>query len=117
MTDETNDPPLPDPFPRRHPPLMEYSFAAQGWLYRAAQAVGSARFVEALDRARFYLSKANKHCWTPGEAAVLQGLYDSVDGLIEANAKARQLLHHSCEGMNAAEAAEFVELIESEQGT
>lgn len=104
----SNRPRLPNPRPAaKHPPLMEHSFAAQGWLYRAAQAVGSPRFVETIERARFYLDKASKHCRTPGEQAVLQGLYDAVDRLITANAEGRALLTQSCSEMNAAEATEF----------
>lgn len=108
------EPRLPDPRVGKHPPLMEHSFAALGWLQRAGQAVGSARFPETLARARFYLDKAEAHVHTPGEDAVMQGLYDSLDYLIAANAQARTLLARGCEQMRVADVAEFVELIEAE---
>ena len=111
--DEVNSARLPNPRVGKHAPLMDHSFAALGWLNRAGQAVGSARFAETLDRAQFYLDKANLFCVTPGEVAVLQGLYDSLDRLIAANAEARGLLARGCESMLAADAAEFVELIEA----
>lgn len=112
MSDDVIEPRLPNPQVGKHPPLMEHSFAALGWLQRAAQAVGSARFAETLDRARFYLDKADAHAHTPGEDAVLAGLHDSLDSLIAANAAARTLLARGCEQMSVADAAEFVELIE-----
>lgn len=110
-----NEDSLPNPRPPlKHPPLMDLSFAALGWLCRAAGAVGSARFAETLDRARFYLDRADEHCRTPADAAVMRGLNDSVDALITANAQARTLLWESVSGMDAGEAAEFVELLEDE---
>jgi len=115
VNDDAVEPRLPDPrVASKHPPLMDHSFAALGWLQRAGQAVGSARFPEALTRARFYLDKAEEHVHTPGEDAVLQGLYDSLDYLIAANAAARTLLARGCEQMTAADAAAFVELAESD---
>ena len=109
-----NEDDLPDPRPPlKHPPLMDLSFAALGWLYRAAGAAGAARFAEAVERARFYLDRANEHCHTPSDAAVMRGLYDSVDALIAANAQARTLLAQSVSGMNAAEATEFEDLCQS----
>lgn len=111
-----SEPRLPDPrVASKHPPLMDLSFAALGWLQRAGQAVGSARFPETLDRARFYLNKAKAHARTPGEDAVLSGLYDSLDYLIAANAQARTLLARGCEQMRVADVAEFVELIEADE--
>lgn len=108
------EPRLPNPRPPlKHPPLIDHSFAALGWLQRAGQAVGSARFPEAMDRAAFYLSKAGQHAHTPGEDAVMRGLYDSLDYLVAANAEARTLLARGCESMLAADAAEFVELCEA----
>lgn len=115
MTDPV-EPKLPNPRPAlQHPPLMDHSFAALGWLQRAGQAVGSNRFPEALTRARFYLDKAEAHAHTPGEDAVMRGMRDSVDYLIEANAQARSLLARGCEDMRVAEVAEFIELIEGEK--
>lgn len=105
---------LPNPLPPlKHPPLMDLSFAALGWLYRAAGAVGSARFVETLNRAEFYLDRAQQHCDTPADAAVIEGLFASIDALITANAQARTLLAHSVSGMGAAEATEFEELCDA----
>lgn len=110
-----NEDDLPNPRPPlKHPPLMDLSFAALGWLYRAAGAAGSARFAETLNRACFYIDQANEHCSTPADAAVIKGLLASVDALITANAQARTLLWHSVSGMDAADAAEFVELIEGD---
>ena len=103
------EPALPNPRVGKHPPLMEHSFAALGWLQRAAQAVGSPRFSECLDRAAFYLDRAAARAHTPGEQAVLAGLWTALSGLADANAQARTLLGHGCEDMVAAEAAELVE--------
>lgn len=105
---------LPNPRPPlKHPPLMDLSFAALGWLYRAAEASGSERFAETLDRCRFYLERTERHVTTPAERAVFDALSSAVDGLITANAQARVLLSDSVSGMDAAEASEFVELCEA----
>jgi hypothetical protein len=105
---------LPDPRPpRKHPPLMEHSFAALGWLNRAAQSVGSDRFFEVLERAQFCLNRANMYTATPAEQAIVEGLDATMAGLIEADRQARRLLHDSVSDMNAAEAAEFIERIEA----
>lgn len=111
-----NEDHLPDPRPPlRHPPLMDLSFAALGWLHRAAAAVGSDRFVEALDRSRFYLGRCAGHATTPAERAVVDGLSAVVDGLVTANARSRVLLADSVSGMGAADATEFVELCEADR--
>lgn len=110
---EHTEPRLPNPRVGKHPPLMEHSFAALGWLQRAAQAVGSPRFPETLDRVAFYLDKTARHAHTPGERAVLAGLWAAVSNLADANAQARTLLGHGCEDMVVAEAAELVERIEN----
>ena len=52
---------LPNPYPCAHPVLRELSFAALGYLSRAADAAGSDRFDETIVRARFYLAKAASH--------------------------------------------------------
>lgn len=110
---EHTEPALPNPRVGKHPPLMEHSFAALGWLQRAAQAVGSARFAESLDRAAFYLDKTAAHAHTPGEQAVLAGLWSALSNLTDADTQARTLLAHGCGGMAAADAAEMVERIEN----
>lgn len=109
---EHTEPRLPNPRAAQPPPLMEVSFAALGWLQRAGQAVGSARFVEAIRRAGFYLEKTAELAQTPGERAVVDGLEAAVDNLIAANAEARSLLARSCADMMVADVAEFIELIE-----
>ena len=110
-----NEDELPNPRPPlMHPPLMDLSFAALGWLHRTAAAVGSDRFVEALDRSRFYLGRCAGHAVTPAERAVVDGLWAVVDGLITANALSRVLLSDSVSGMCAADATEFVELCEAD---
>ena len=94
---------LPNPFPPlQHPPMMDLSFAALGWLNRAAQAVGAIRFTESIKRARFYLEKAASHAVTPAEVAVITGLTSSLQGLIQANADARALLEESLSEFDAA---------------
>lgn len=104
---------LPDPRPaRQHPPLMELSFAALGWINRTAQAVGSDRFVESLNRSEFYLVRAEEHVFTPAEQTVIEGMRHSLELLVAVNARARTLLAESCSGMLAADAEEFVKLIE-----
>lgn len=113
MINEDN---LPNPRPPlKHPPLMDYSFAALGWLYRAAEATGSPRFDEIIVRARFYLTKADRFANTPADRAVLSGMHTSLTALVDADRQARTLLSESVSGMDAAEATEFVELIEAAQ--
>lgn len=114
MTD-TNLPELPDPRPpQRHPLLMDVSFACLGWLNRAAQAVGSERFFESLERAQFYLDRTQSCVSTPAERAVWQGLYEALGGLIDADRAARRTLAESCQEMAVADIAEFVELAENQ---
>ena len=104
----------PDPRPpRQHPPLMDLSFAALGWLLRASQAVGADRFFESLERAQFYLDRTRVYAHTPAEKAIVGGLEEMMGQLINADRDARGMLRDSVSGMNAAEASEFVELCES----
>lgn len=104
---------MPNPRPPvKHPPLMDLSFAALGWVNRAAQAVGSDRFAESVNRSRFYIARAEEHAATPAERAVIEGLYFSVDLIIEANAKARTMLAESCQEMAVADLVEFTERID-----
>lgn len=106
---------IPDPKPPlKHPPLMDLSFAALGWLTRASQAVGADRFFEELERAQFYLGRSRAHARTPGELALIEGLSEALGGLIDADRQARQLLTDSVSGMDAAEATEFIEMCEAE---
>ena len=106
---------LPNPRPTAyHPPLMELSFAALGWLNRTAQAVGSDRFAESANRCRFYLARAEEHVFTPAEQSVIEGMRHALELLLADNARTRTLLAESCTGMLASDAAEFVELCESE---
>jgi hypothetical protein len=105
MADNDNIPDhdLPDPRPpRQHPPIMELSFAALGWLNRAAQAVGSIRFTESIQRSRFNLERAKRHARTPAELAVIAGLASSLQRLIRADADARELLAASLSDLDAA---------------
>lgn len=106
------EPRLPNPRVGQHPPVMEHAFAALGWLQRAAQAVGSVRFAESLERAAFYLDKTAGHSHTPGEQAVLAGLWTALSNLTEANVQARALLAQGCSGVMVADVAEFVEMCE-----
>ena len=100
--DNLNDQNLPDPRPPlHHPPMMDLSFAALGWLNRAAQAVGSPRFTEAVTRSRFYLERARGHAFTPAECALITGLASSLQGLIEADVEARRLLEESLSEFDA----------------
>lgn len=109
-----SDDALPNPrLPRQHPPLMDVSFAALGWLHRAAQAVGSDRFFEALDRAQFYLDRTAELAQTPAERALLAGLLVTATGLRGEDRCARTLLDASCAGMDAVVATEFVEMCEA----
>ena len=100
---------------RPQPPILDHSYAVLGWLHRASHAVGSDRFAETVDRTTFYLGRFMEHVGTPGEKAILSGLLVAIDELITANAQARVVLAESVSGMDAAEATEFVELIESEE--
>lgn len=106
---------MPDPrfSNRRQPPFVDLTFAVLGWTHRAAQAVGSDRFSETLNRASFYLAQAAMHAHTPGEEAVITGAQSALDELAVANAQARVVLAESVSGMDAAEATEFVELCEA----
>jgi len=99
----SNEESLPNPFPpMQHPPMTDRTFAALGWLNRAAQAVGGTRFTESIKRARFYLEKAAGQAVTPAEVAVITGLTSSLQGLIHANANARALLEESLSDFEAA---------------
>lgn len=93
-------------------PLTDTSFATLGWLNRSAQAIGSDRFFEALERANFYLDRTLGHVRTPAERAVYNGLSEALGGLIEADRAARTVLKDSVSDINAADACEFVELCE-----
>lgn len=105
---------MPDPRPPlQHPPLMDLSFAALGWLIRSSQAVGAERFFESLERAQFYLDRTAVYAHTPAERAVWEGLSAALDGLIAADRQAREMLRDSVSGMDAAQACEFVELCEA----
>ena len=97
-----NDDNLPDPRPVTVTPLMDVTFAALGWLNRTAQAVGSERFAEAMTRSRFYLDRARNIAATPAELAVITGMAASQQGLIEADAQARELLEESLLDFDAA---------------
>ena len=97
--------------PKRYGPLMAQSFAL-GWLNRAAQAVGSPRFPETLRRATLSVDQAATHARAPGDLAVIAGLSLSLDELRRADSQGRILLGESVSGMNAAEACEFVEVLE-----
>ena len=97
-----NDDNLPDPRPVTVTPLMDVTFAALGWLNRTAQAVGSERFAEAMTRSRFYLDRARTIAATPAELAVITGMAASQQGLIEADAQARELLEESLLDFDAA---------------
>ncbi len=110
---------FPDPRPNQRPPtpLMAHSFAALGWSLRAAQAVGSDRFSEALRRAELCFAQAAVAAHTPGDAAIVTGLQVVLDELLVADSQARTLLTESVSGMSAADAAEFVELCEGEDET
>ena len=106
---------LPDPLPPlRHPPLLDLSFAALGWLFRCTGAIGSPRFGEALERTQFYLMRANAYAETPAEKALVWALFEGLGEINGENLAAERLLAESVSGMNAAEATEFVELIETE---
>lgn len=118
---------LPDPRPpRQHPPFMELSFAALGWLARAADAAGTARFTESVQRARFNMTKAAGYAKTPAEVAVIAGLASSLEGLIQADADAREVLAASLSGLESVldaggvppsnESSDAAEGIESEGG-
>ena len=94
-----SDDDLPDPRPSTKPaPLLEHSFGVLGWLNRAAQAVGSTRFGECVQRIEFNLHKADMHAKTPAERAVMAGLRASLDALVHADAEARELLDDSALG-------------------
>ena len=104
---------IPDPKPpRKHPPLMDHSFAALGWINRAAQAIGADRFFESLERSQFYLERTSAHAQTPAEKAIVYGLAEMMARLIAADRDAREMLKESCAGMDAADATEFVEMCE-----
>lgn len=109
-----NEDQLPNPRPPlQHPPLMDLSFAALGWLNRAVQAVGSERFAETVWRTGFYIDRAEEHVFTPSEQAIIEGLRHGLALLIVVDVQARTLLAESCAGMLASDAAEFVELVEN----
>lgn len=99
--------------PLKQPALVDLSFAALGWLHRASIAVGSDRFTETLHRSRFYLTQAAAHAATPAELAMIAGLSASLDGLIQADANARELLSDSVTGIADACAAEIEQLPKS----
>lgn len=109
-----SDPELPSPrfSAKPPPPLMDHAYSTLGWLHRAAGAVGSHRFTETISRAEFYFVCSARNAHTPGEAALVTGLQIALDELVAADAQARVLLADSVSGMNAAEACEFVELVE-----
>lgn len=100
------------PASRPASPLMDTTFSALGWCHRAAKAVGSARFAETISRASFYARRAGQLAVTPGERAIQTGLLIALDELVIADAQGRAVLSQSVSGMSAAEATEFVEMIE-----
>ena len=95
---------------------MELSFAALGWLNRSAQAVGSEKFVETVQRSRFNIGKAAGYAATPAELAIITGLTTSLDTLIQADADARHVLGDSVSGIPDACAAEIAQLLETAEG-
>ena len=95
---------------------MELSFAALGWLNRSAQAVGSEKFVETVQRSRFNIGKAASYAATPAELAIITGLTTSLDTLIQADADARHVLGDSVSGIADACAAEVAQLLETTEG-
>jgi len=99
-------------FPSELGALVDFTHAGLGWLLRAATAVGAPRFPELVDRAGFYLDKAFVIAQTPAERAVVDGLIRSGLALVESDGDARRVLAESVSGMSAADASEFVELIE-----
>jgi hypothetical protein len=99
-------------FPSELGALVDFTHAGLGWLLRAADAVGAPRFRELVDRAGFYLDKAFVAAQTPAERVVVDHLIRSSLALLNADADARRVLAESVSGMNAADASEFVELIE-----
>jgi hypothetical protein len=114
---ERLDPVRDDRFPNHRFPselgaLVDFTHAGLGWLIRAANAVGAPRFQELVDRAGFYLDKAFVVAQTPAERAVVDSLIQSGLALLEADGDARRVLAESVSGMSAADATEFVELIE-----
>ena len=94
---------------------MDLSFAALGWLYRQAQAVGSDRFEETGHRAKFYLEKASACAHTPAELAVLAGMHVSLDALVQADLEARELLSESVSGIADACASETDQLLRASE--
>jgi hypothetical protein len=109
-----NDKKLPWPYPpRRHPPLMEFSFAALGWINRAARAVGSDRFVETVHRARFNIDGAAAYAVTPAEMAVLEGLSATLDAVVQADAEARALLGEAVSELAEAFAADVDQFLQT----
>jgi hypothetical protein len=112
--DISNDNSLPCPYPSpKVPPLLSHSFAALGWIGRAGQAVGSDRFAEAVTRASFNIDQCAIYVHTPAEKAVLEGLLGMVDGVVRADAEARELLGDSVSGMADLCADEVVQVLES----
>lgn len=98
--------------PRKPRSLMNHTFAVLGWCHRAVGAVGSPRFGEIISRAANEFQKAAQHAHTPGDSALLTGLNVMIDDLVVTDAQVRALLTESVSGMNAAEATEFVEMVE-----
>jgi hypothetical protein len=94
---------------------MDLSFAALGWLYRLAQAVGSNRFEETVHRANFYLGKASACAQTPAELAVLAGMRVSLDALLQADIEARELLGEAVSGIADACASEADQLLRASE--
>ena len=92
---------------------MDLSFASLGWIFRCVEAIGSPRFGETLERAQFYLGRARAHTSTPAEVEVVWALFEGLGKVNSANLAAERLLAESVSGMDAAEACEFVELIEA----
>ena len=109
MEDEITEPRLP----RRCAPFTDLSFATLGWLNRSARAVGADRFFECLERAQFYLLRAASNAHTPGERAIVEGITQSLLGMIQADREARVMLRESCSGMDARDASEFIEMCET----
>ena len=92
---------------------MEFSFATLGWINRAAQAVGSDRFVETVHRATFNIDATAAYAVTPAEMAVLEGLSATLEAVIQADSEARALLDEAVSELAEAFTADVDQFLQT----
>ncbi len=101
---------LPVPPHLRHPPRVELTFISLAWMHRLADAVGSESFAENRKRALHYLAHAESRVSTPAERIVVEGLYFTLELLVEEDKRVRSLVAAACAQMQVSDMVKMNEL-------